>query len=839
MVKRDKNAHQSNHYKATHNSGGKSNKKSGGKGKKGNKSINQFLQIGKPGPHLLKHRQQQQAKKEKRANNRNNSKPKKEPQEHYSQQQQLFSLPSYQQAFSPPQTLQTPTQLTEMTKNKNIKKIKIKNNSGPYFPVNGVFEPVPGVTKQMRYPGHRNVNQSPYNLRATSYEKHAGEPGKLWVSDEEHEPIHGRRQHRPPHQSEHTNNNANPQDNYEQDIQYKYEDRDVLSAPAPGPSNTPKKERKPKWTRAEKMEKKEAQRIKEEEEETESQRVLTPQEEAEKKKKKKAKKQKAKENKKAAKEERKQQRKDANMAKGRKTGPGLNPYVDPEKKTQMRESFIDQLMADLEEKARLQAAGASSSIKHEDQDLPKPSYQTTEGGDAMKNGADFIQFVDSEAEEENTPVPTNQNINVQDTTNNIPETTAGHKRKRDGYGSDTEGSTGPPPGCPWMGHRQYSKLDSVPRMLTQELKDFVGFISPSREEHKIRQYVHRRIQRSIERLWPDAQVVVFGSFETRLYLPSSDMDIVVLRKREFVTSDLYTLSSTLRREGVAKEVVVISKARVPLVKFKETISDLPVDISFNITNGIDGARTAKQYMDEVPALRSLTLLVKHFLMTKAMNEVFHGGIGSLTTMIMIMSFLQMHPKIQQGLINPEDNLGVLLIEFFELYGHCFNYANVGLSVTDGGEYFDKIQNPVGQAFKGGRPGELLLCSVDPNDENNDTARGSYQLQQIRKAFVRAYGSLTRSVQQRRAELFGEGGSKDKPTGHIRFDDKNRVPADSVSKSSGLHRQNEVSLIKDILPIPMEILEHRRHIEDVFYRGQYQAMFGEPTGINGLDAMEGY
>ncbi|KAI9234740.1 MAG: hypothetical protein BYD32DRAFT_371754 [Podila humilis] len=470
----------------------------------------------------------------------------------------------------------------------------------------------------------------------------------------------------------------------------------------------------------------------------------------------------------------------------------------------------------------------------------------------MKTGVDFIQFVDSDAEEENaavapvTPVSNNNIIvqnnsnNTDNTNHNAPETTAGHKRKRDGYGSDTEGSTGPPSGCPWMGHRQYSKLGSVPRMLTQELKDFVDFISPSREEHKIRQYVHRRIQRSVERLWSDAQVVVFGSFETRLYLPSSDMDIVVLRKRPFATEDLYTLSKTLRREGVAKEIIVISKARVPLVKFKETISDLPVDISFNITNGIDGARTAKQYMDEVPALRSMTLLVKHFLMTKALNEVFHGGIGSLTTMIMIMSFLQMHPKIQQGVINPEDNLGVLLIEFFELYGNCFNYANVGLSVTDGGAYFDKIQNPIGQAFKGGRPGELLLCSVDPNDENNDTARGSYQLRRIREAFVRAYGSLTRNVQQRRAELFGsELSANNKPAGHIRFDNKNRVPADSVTKSSGLHHQTEVSLIKDILSIPMEILEHRRHIEDVFYRGQYQVMFGEPTGINGLDAMEGF
>lgn len=520
MVKRDKNAHQSNHYKATHNSGGKSNKKSGGKGKKGNKSINQFLQIGKPGPHLLKHRQQQQAKKEKRAS-RNNTKPKKEPQEHHRQQQHLFSLPSYQQAISPPQTQTQHSNMTRNKNNKNNKNIMHSGmHSGTYQPINGVFEPMPDVTRQMRYPGHRNVNQSPYNLRATSYENHAGEPGKVWVSDEKHEPIHDLRQRRPSHQPSHTNN-SNSQDNYEQDIKYKYEDRDVPGAPVPGPSNTPKRERKPKWTSAEKKERKEANKVKEEE--TEAQRILTPQEETEKKKKKKAKKQKAREQKKAAKEEKKQLRKDVKMAKGRKTGPGLNPYVDPEKQTKIRESFIDQLMADMEDKTRLQAAGTTSSINQEDQDLPKPSYQTTEGGDAMKDGADFIQFVESDAEEENTPVPTSHNTtSVQDTTNDIiiPETTAGHKRKRDGYGSDTEGSTGPPPGCPWMGHRQYSKLDSVPRMLTQELKDFVDFISPSREEHKIRQYVHRRIQRTVERLWPDAQVIVFGSFETRLYLPS-------------------------------------------------------------------------------------------------------------------------------------------------------------------------------------------------------------------------------------------------------------------------------------------------------------------------------
>jgi non-canonical poly(A) RNA polymerase PAPD5/7 len=37
------------------------------------------------------------------------------------------------------------------------------------------------------------------------------------------------------------------------------------------------------------------------------------------------------------------------------------------------------------------------------------------------------------------------------------------------------------------------------------------------------------------------------------------------------------------------------------------------------------------------------------------------------------------------------NLGVLVMEFFELYGLHFNYDDVGISLRDGGTYFNKRQ----------------------------------------------------------------------------------------------------------------------------------------------------
>jgi non-canonical poly(A) RNA polymerase PAPD5/7 len=49
----------------------------------------------------------------------------------------------------------------------------------------------------------------------------------------------------------------------------------------------------------------------------------------------------------------------------------------------------------------------------------------------------------------------------------------------------------------------------------------------------------------------------------------------------------------------------------------------------------------------------------------------------------------MHPKLRNGEIDQSKNVGVLLIEFFELYGNYFNYQTTGLCLCDGGSYFTK------------------------------------------------------------------------------------------------------------------------------------------------------
>ena len=50
---------------------------------------------------------------------------------------------------------------------------------------------------------------------------------------------------------------------------------------------------------------------------------------------------------------------------------------------------------------------------------------------------------------------------------------------------------------------------------------------------------------------------------------------------------------------------------------------------------------------------------------------------------------QIHPDIRQGKVNPELELGNLLLDFLKLYGRVFDYSTYGISIRRGGFYFPK------------------------------------------------------------------------------------------------------------------------------------------------------
>ena len=278
--------------------------------------------------------------------------------------------------------------------------------------------------------------------------------------------------------------------------------------------------------------------------------------------------------------------------------------------------------------------------------------------------------------------------------------------------------------------------------LHEEIMDFYDYMKPRPSEMRMRMEVVQRVRHVINNRWPQAQVHVFGSFCTGLYLPTGDIDIVVFG--EWPKLPLFSLEEEFRKADIAAEesLLVLDKTAVPIVKFIDKITEVKVDISFNQYSGINCVHLIHGFIQEFQYLPHLALVIKQFLAQRQLNEVYYGGISSYSLILMIVSFFQRHPRYKTS--DHSANLAVLLIEFFELYGRQFNYLQVGISVVDSGCYFpkDSVSGSNGASDNG------LLYIQDPLNQPENASRGCYGYLQVKQAFEHAFNRLHIAVLSR-------------------------------------------------------------------------------------------
>ncbi|SMN19513.1 similar to Saccharomyces cerevisiae YOL115W PAP2 Non-canonical poly(A) polymerase, involved in nuclear RNA degradation as a component of the TRAMP complex [Maudiozyma saulgeensis] len=343
---------------------------------------------------------------------------------------------------------------------------------------------------------------------------------------------------------------------------------------------------------------------------------------------------------------------------------------------------------------------------------------------------DFIPFSESDSEE----YENNENDN-----NELEILSVSHKQisiKHETYSRRTTNEE-----FPWLLNHDHSRQRDISKWITLEMKDFISYISPSREEIEIRNKTIQKLRKVVRRLWPDSTLHVFGSYATDLYLPGSDIDCVITSKtgNKEHRSYLYELARYLKSNGIGKQIEVIAKARVPIIKFVDVDSDLHIDVSFERLNGIEIAKIIRTWLHETPGLRELVLVIKQFLKSRRLNEVHTGGLGGLSIVCLVYSFLHLHPRLRTEDIDARENLGVLLMDFFELYGKNFSYEKVALSFQD--DIPTYIPKSHWRALPPSRS-SLTLAIQDPLDVSNNISRSSYNVSGIKKAFSGAFNIIS-------------------------------------------------------------------------------------------------
>lgn len=214
----------------------------------------------------------------------------------------------------------------------------------------------------------------------------------------------------------------------------------------------------------------------------------------------------------------------------------------------------------------------------------------------------------------------------------------------------------------------------------------------------------RRLQKVIQDYDVSCDLRCFGSFAAGLYLPNADMDLVVVSESylkhgvptEFQRAhSKHKLANYLERIGIAEKgsMEIISKAKVPLVKFVDRVTSLRVDMSFENDTGLIANDTFDSWKRSFPAMPIIVTVIKQFLMMRGLNEVVNGGLGGFSVTCLVTSLLQNMPRVQTGELKPERHLGEILLEFLDLYGNQLDVSRTGIIMKPPG-YFNKVSGSV-------------------------------------------------------------------------------------------------------------------------------------------------
>mmetsp|Transcript_6030 Transcript_6030/g.14648 ORF Transcript_6030/g.14648 Transcript_6030/m.14648 type:complete len:1256 (-) Transcript_6030:644-4411(-) len=223
-----------------------------------------------------------------------------------------------------------------------------------------------------------------------------------------------------------------------------------------------------------------------------------------------------------------------------------------------------------------------------------------------------------------------------------------------------------------------------------------------------------RIESALNREYPSAELAVFGSMSTGLWLRRSDLDLVALfqddgdkelPERKLGISKLRHLCTTLSESGWVRNVQLIETATVPVLKFESFLEDhgsISVDLSVALgsRNGVSRNSThqgmatrdyIRRILQRMDALGPLVLIIKEYLSECGLKDAFCGGVSSYSLVLMcyfiVLRELKPDPESPFVLRSAGPSyargrwdLSSLLFRFFEFFGRHFMYGMYGISV---------------------------------------------------------------------------------------------------------------------------------------------------------------
>ncbi|UIZ28176.1 hypothetical protein KXD40_004476 [Peronospora effusa] len=157
------------------------------------------------------------------------------------------------------------------------------------------------------------------------------------------------------------------------------------------------------------------------------------------------------------------------------------------------------------------------------------------------------------------------------------------------------------------------------------------------------------VRASVVSMWPQSKVETFGSYSTGIWLPSSDVDLVILdvlkvNDSKVTAVHLRELAKVLEKKKWVESLLVLETAKVPVLKLVSAGTSVPIDITFESAathSGLLARDLIKRYADKMPELYPLAILFKQLLRERDLNDAYTGGLSSYSVVLMLIHFSQL------------------------------------------------------------------------------------------------------------------------------------------------------------------------------------------------------
>ncbi|KAF8817658.1 Nucleotidyltransferase [Phlegmacium glaucopus] len=328
--------------------------------------------------------------------------------------------------------------------------------------------------------------------------------------------------------------------------------------------------------------------------------------------------------------------------------------------------------------------------------------------------------------------------------------------------------------------------------LDEEIRIFMRYMEPTAQEVRMRKGLVRRFTKLIASFNINASVQPVGSYVTGLYLPTSDIDMVLTFQLGLASSLSYNYSSSsrllvllgkIRDSGFASKVVDVLNASVPLIRITDKITGIEIDLTAADTHAVRATEAVQKWLQHSSLVKPLLFVVKMFLSIRRCGTTYTGGINSYALFWMVVAWVKLEmPKQKRvassandlssvtaafgGLSMSKQNvatsssssegedLGELLIKFLKFYAEEFDCYTNAIRIEPTPAYHTKSYGysryPITQRY--------LLSIYDPADAFVDMGSKAYGITHIQASFKSAYQTLADVEAKRKSgKRVGEAG----------------------------------------------------------------------------------